>query len=321
MDSRVSVIIPTYNRPRWLRLAIESALRQTHPSIEVVVVDDGSATDAAHRIACSYPAVRYIFQENRGLGPARNMGLENSTSEYVGFLDDDDWLAADSVALRLLELEARPEAGLVYSDLYLATADGSVIGRYYAGRRQPLPIGDIYPALLRRNFIPVHAVLWRRTILEAVGGFPAGAQGVEDWYVLVRAAEQSSAHFVDRALGYYRLHDANMSLVRARQMKGAALTQAYIADSARFTRLPAAFRARVLTGYATEQWLDGDEAFGRRLLHMAQDAAPASVFPVIMQTLMRLGRPRTRWLMRQYWRVQAGLRKQTTPADYFLRRA
>ncbi len=321
MASLVSVIIPTYNRPRWLHQAIESVLRQTHPSIEVVVVDDGSATDAARRIAGSYPAVRYVFQKNCGLGAARNRGLESSGGEYVGFLDDDDWLAADSVALRLRELETRPEAGLVYSDLYLTTADGSVIGRYYAGRRRPLPMGDIYPALLRRNFIPVHAVLWRRTILEAVGGFPSGAQGVEDWYVLVRAAEQSSAHFVDQALGYYRLHSTNMSLARAKQTKGAALTQAYNADSVRFSRLPGTFRARVLTGYAMEQWLDGDEALGRRFLQMAQDADPASPYPVILRSLMLLGRPAARWLMRQTWFVRASLRKQTTSADYFLRRA
>ncbi len=321
MASVVSVVIPTYNRPRWLRDAIESALRQTHSSIEVVVVDDGSSTDEARLIAGSYPVARYIFQENQGLGPARNTGLENCAGEYVTFLDDDDWLSADSVAHRLRELEGHPEAGLAYSDLYLAAADGKVMGCYYAGRRRPLPSGDIYASLLRRNFIPVHAVLWRRTILEAVGGFPAAAQGVEDWYVLVRAAEQSPAHFVDRALGYYRLHDANMSLMRARQMKGAALTQAYVANSTRFTQLPAAFRARVLVGYASEQWLDGDEAFGRRLLQMARDTDPTSPFPVILRSLMLLGRPAARWLMRRYWAVRARLRKQVTSNDYFLRKA
>jgi len=270
MAASVSVVIPTHNRPRWLREAIESANGQSHSPVEVVVVDDGSVTDDARTIAVSYPGVHYVRQVNQGLGPARNTGIRESSGEFILFLDDDDWLTPDSVALHLKGLEGLPEAGLAYSDLYLASASGTVFGRYYASRQRPMPEGDIYEALLRRNFIPVHAVLWRRAALEAAGGFPTGGLAVEDWYLLLRAAETTAARFVDQPLGYYRLHDHNMSLNYSSQTRGAALVQRYVASSRRFSQVPAAFRARILASYAAEQWLDGDAELGQALLLKAQ---------------------------------------------------
>jgi glycosyltransferase involved in cell wall biosynthesis len=317
MHPSVSVIIPTFNRPRWLRAAIESVRCQSLAAVEAVVVDDGSSTEAAQAIATEYSDVRYIWQENRGLGGARNTGLQHSTGDYVAFLDDDDWLTPDALAPKAQILAACPESGFVYSDLYLTKADGSVLGNYYANRRRPMPEGDIYAALLRRNFIPVHAVLWRRSILEAVGGFPQEGRGVEDWNLLIRAAEQTEAKYVNQALGYYRLHGQNMSLDQAAQTTAAGLTQTHIAQSERFRRLPAAFRARVLGTYAREQWLYGDPGLGRKMLRLAQAADPLSLHVPLVLGLMMLGRPAGRQLMRWYWKLRASLR-QPSAADYFL---
>ena len=321
MEPRVSIIIPTFNRTRWLRQAIESALGQTYPRIEVVVVDDGSPADDARQIAASYPAVRYLQQTNSGLGAARNAGMGVSSGQCLVFLDDDDWLAAEAVAERLAVLQAQPDAGLVYSDLFLADSDGRVIARYYSQRARPLPEGDIHACLLRRNFIPVHSVMWRREVVEAVGGFPETRKGAEDWHVLVRATERWQARYVDQPLGYYRLHKHNMSLNFRGQIEGAALTQQYVAQSPRFAALPKRNQAQVLATYAHEQWLAGDPALAKTFLRLAQLADPSGLKSIVLQYGFLLGRPTGRLITRLYWRLRPLVSGQRAAADYFLSKA
>ena len=90
MSQSVTVIIPCYNGAAYLREAIDSALDQTHPPLEVIVIDDGSTDDSA-AIAESYgPPVCVIRQENQGESVARNRGIDEAKGDWVAFLDADD---------------------------------------------------------------------------------------------------------------------------------------------------------------------------------------------------------------------------------------
>ena len=91
----VSVVIACYNGERYLQEAIESALAQSYPRVEIIVVDDGS-TDGSSEIAKKFP-VRYVRQENRGLTESRNLGIRASRGNYVVFLDADDRLRRDAI--------------------------------------------------------------------------------------------------------------------------------------------------------------------------------------------------------------------------------
>ena len=319
MPPTVSIIIPTYNRPHWLGQAIESALGQTYPSTEIIVVDDGSANNAAGVIAAGYPNVRYEYQANKGLGAARNAGIRHSSGEFLAFLDDDDWLTPDSVAVRMAALEAVPEAGFVYSDLYLADAAGSVLGRYYAGAATLPPSGDVYRRLIKQNYIPVHSVLWRRRVMEDAGCFPIIGLGTEDWYVLVRAAEFATAIYLDCPVGFYRLHAHNMTLDYAGHVAAAAFTQQYIASD-RFASLASSEQVRVLLRFAGQHWLYGDLALAHNLLSKARTIDRFSPLPLILRSGMLLGRPFGRWLLgRLRWARQLSRRPSAT--QYFLQRA
>ena len=88
----VSVIIPNYNYAHYLREAIDSALGQTYPHIEIIVVDDGSK-DGSDEVIRSYgDRIRSVFQQNKGVSAARNAGVISGSGEYVAFLDaDDSW--------------------------------------------------------------------------------------------------------------------------------------------------------------------------------------------------------------------------------------
>jgi glycosyltransferase involved in cell wall biosynthesis len=96
----VSVIIVVYNGEKYIDEAIQSALNQTYKDIELIVVDDGS-TDGTKDVVEKYKNVKYIYQENRGQGSSRNVGIENSKGDYLAFLDADDLYASDKIEKQL----------------------------------------------------------------------------------------------------------------------------------------------------------------------------------------------------------------------------
>jgi glycosyltransferase involved in cell wall biosynthesis len=86
----VSVVIPTYNQPTFLREALESVLAQTFADYEIIVVNDGSTDDTAEQLKAYGNRLRVITQDNQGIGPARNRGMDEAIGRYIAFLDHDD---------------------------------------------------------------------------------------------------------------------------------------------------------------------------------------------------------------------------------------
>ena len=113
----VSVVIPTYNRCKYVTKAIDSVLAQTFTDYEIIVVDDGS-TDNTRVVLQSYLSkIRYIFQENKGVSAARNAGIVAAKGEWIAFLDsDDEWLSA-KLELQMKDINQHPDAILVCSNV------------------------------------------------------------------------------------------------------------------------------------------------------------------------------------------------------------
>ena len=88
----VSIVIPAYNASNYLAKAIDSALAQTYPNVEIIVVNDGSKDDGAtERIALSYgKKIRYLYKKNGGSSSALNLGIANMTGEWFSWLSHDD---------------------------------------------------------------------------------------------------------------------------------------------------------------------------------------------------------------------------------------
>ncbi len=98
MNKKISVTIPVYNvETDYIENAINSVINQTYKNIEIILVNDGSTDEKTLEFlkTINNPQIKIISQENKGLGGARNTGIENSTGEYIGFLDADDWLDTD----------------------------------------------------------------------------------------------------------------------------------------------------------------------------------------------------------------------------------
>jgi glycosyltransferase involved in cell wall biosynthesis len=205
-DLLVSIIIPCYNGEAYLQEAIESALAQTYRPVEVIVVDDGS-TDRSSEIAQKLP-VRYIRQPNRGLTKSRNLGVRKSRGSYVVFLDADDRLKPDAVKTGLRVLAGHPECAMAVGDHIFVSREG----RQIAGSRKECLPASHYEALLKSNFIEmISTVLFRRSVLEDVGGFDTKLRVAEDYELYLRIARDYPICCHSTVVAEYRMHQANVS--------------------------------------------------------------------------------------------------------------
>lgn len=128
MNNRtVSVVIPTYNRGHLIAEAIQSVLRQDllDCSLEIIVVDDGSVDNTQEVVAQFGKDVRYIYQDNQGVGAARNRGVEVASGEWLAFLDSDDLWLPDKLSLQFQVLQHFPEFKIIHSNFY--SSDGPQI--------------------------------------------------------------------------------------------------------------------------------------------------------------------------------------------------
>jgi len=201
----VSIIIRCYNQAHFLGEAIESTLQQTHPHVEVLVVDDGS-TDNTAEVVAQYPWVRYVHQPHLGRCAAGNAGLRKSRGGYIVFLDADDRLLPEALAVGLAGLLEYPECAFVHGHYRLINADGLPL----PGIQQPCAKRDHYLGLLQGNYIGMDAtVIYRRSVFETVSGFDTALEASEDYDLYLRIARQFPIHCHCRMVAEYRRHGAN----------------------------------------------------------------------------------------------------------------
>ena len=203
----VSIIIPCYRQARFLPDAIESVRAQTYRHFEIIVVNDGSPDDVGSVVA-KYAEVRCITQENRGLAGARNTGLQQCRGDLIVFLDADDRLLPHALESGVALLAADASLGFVAGHSRFITADGTPLPDEQRMRGPD----DPYLALLRRNSIRNPAVvMFRRSVLEQVGGFDSRIDACADYEMYLRISRTHPVRFHSGVVADYRKHGANMS--------------------------------------------------------------------------------------------------------------
>jgi glycosyltransferase involved in cell wall biosynthesis len=202
---RVTIVIPTYNHDRYIGEAIQSALAQTHPAHELLVVDNDS-TDNTRDVVARYPTVRYIHQTNQGICGSSNRGLHEATGEYVVFLHSDDHLLPHHLETSVSAFQSSPCAGFVSGDYRWFGAEGT----WHAHACDSSP--DDYAGLLRVNYIgPPIVVMFRRNVLISVGGFRPRFAYTCDTELYLRIARQYPIRCHHTVVAEYRRHDAQHS--------------------------------------------------------------------------------------------------------------
>jgi len=209
---RVAVVIPCYNREKYIRQAVDSVLAQDYPETSLIVVDDGSS-DRSRQVLESYgdqlKVLTHPNGENRGQSASINLGLACSESEYVAILDSDDWWATEKLSLQVSYLEAHPEVGLVYGNGYQVTEVGERKWRMYGSDHRE----DSDPARVLADcyFLVPNNSLVRRSVFNDVGGFDETLRAAQDHDIAIRIAEVTRIGYIPEVLFFYRRHADSIS--------------------------------------------------------------------------------------------------------------
>jgi glycosyltransferase involved in cell wall biosynthesis len=191
----VSVIIPCWNAEPFIGDAIRSALAQTYPGTEAIVIDDGS-TDGSLEIIKSFgDTIRWETGPNRGGGAARNRGLELAKGEFVQFLDADDRLAPDKLLVAVERLSVS-DADVCLCGFRVIDTDGSVT---VAGPDGP-PCGDALIWLLS-NDVRI-CPLYRSRTVKSAGGFDSSLCCCQDFDLNLRIAVRGGRYVFVSGAGY-----------------------------------------------------------------------------------------------------------------------
>jgi GT2 family glycosyltransferase/glycosyltransferase involved in cell wall biosynthesis len=221
LEPRVTVVIPTLDRPELLAPALASLTRQTLADMEVVVVDDGSKNAILVRSVAEafMPMVRFIRTGNAGEAAAVNRGIEAARGEFIGFLSDDDAYAPELLAESVAVLEREPDAIGTYPDWDIVDTSGYFIEAHR------LPEFDRKLMLVAHWCLPGPGVVVRRRVLQMTGGRDISFRFVSDFDLWLRATRYGRMIHLPLKLAYWRLHDSNLTTSdRRRQLAQERLT-------------------------------------------------------------------------------------------------
>lgn len=256
----ISVILPAYNGARFIGETLRSVRAQTHPSVEVIVVDDGSTDGTVDLVRASAPWARVFEQKNAGVSAARNRGLAEAKGEFVIFLDQDDIWHPLQLGRQLSCMQAAPGCGAVVCHYHHWRADQ---GTYAAPetlwgpdpglQTDPAFTGWVYHQFLWDCWAQTSGTLLRRSALQAVGGYDTALAYSEDWDLWLRLSLQFPFATLQWPSVLYRHHEVQGSrTVRERDFR-TELLERYAAQHGLASRdgrrmEPARFR-KIMAGY------------------------------------------------------------------------
>lgn len=230
MSPQVSIVIPCYNQAKFLPDALDSVLAQTLSDWECIIVDDGSpdhTPDVAERYCKRDPRIRLVSQSNRGLAGARNRGMDESRGRYIQFLDADDLIAPEKLALQVGALVRANRPSVSYTDYRYcpendvtktATRDSFPPPRFLRERH----LYDIAARWESELSIPCHCFLFdARFFRDQRMRFDETLPNHEDWDCWMRVfATDPEVYHVDTPLAIYRLHGSSMCVDREKMWAG-----------------------------------------------------------------------------------------------------
>ncbi|MGD9706810.1 MAG: glycosyltransferase family 2 protein [Candidatus Delongbacteria bacterium] len=206
----VSIVIPTHKRPELLKKAIESALEQTYPHTEIMVVDDNSG-DNTEEVVKDFSSgnIRYYRNES-SLGGAgtRNIGIENSQGEFIAFLDDDDIWYKDKIELQMQKIKENENNVLCTCGLQVVYAGEGL--KYFNFPK----IDDVsFSKMLLNNRVGITStVMVRRSALDKAGFFDTGLPAREEYELWIRLSRIGNFVSVNKPLLDYFIHPSRQQI-------------------------------------------------------------------------------------------------------------
>jgi hypothetical protein len=209
-EPSVSIVIATYNRRDWLRLAVDSVLEQDYRDLELVVMDDGS-TDGTPELLAEYegshPAERFRCSRHDNMGQARtlNRGYELARGEVLGYLSDDDLLAPGAVS-RLIAPLAEPDVVAAYPGYRIIDEGGAVIDTIRPPEYSPTEAFRLIDTVIGPG------CLAQRDALLATGGWDPSLRFMGDFILWIKLGMRGKIARVAEPLASWRRHGGGLSL-------------------------------------------------------------------------------------------------------------
>lgn len=213
MNPLVSILIPAYNAEKWIGITIESALQQTWPNKEIIVVDDGSK-DNTLSILKTYKSAscKIISQENKGASAARNLALSQAQGDWIQWLDADDILAPDKIENQLKKANSNNSSKILYSSAY-----GLFYYRYKKSKFYPdnlwqdlLPLEWMIIKFRDHLWMSMNAWLISRTLTDKTGKWNENLSLNDDGEYICRIVSAcENIVFVKEAVSYCRIGNVN----------------------------------------------------------------------------------------------------------------
>lgn len=240
--SAVSVIIPTFNRRRFVQEAVGSVLAQDFSDFELIVVDDGSTDGTAEQLSAYGSKIRVIRQENAGVSAARNRGIKVSTAPLIAFLDSDDLWLAGKLARQAAFFRKHTDALICQSE-ELWIRNGRRVNPRKKHRKRS---GMIFEHSLELCLVSPSAVMLRRRLLQEVGLFDEDLPACEDYDLWLRVSCRYPVYLIDEPLIVKRGGHADQLSRAAGLDRYRIRSMANLLDSGLLSSTQAAAAGRVL---------------------------------------------------------------------------
>ena len=208
----VSVVIPTYNRSNFLRESINSAIEQSRPADEIIIIDDAS-TDDTKNVVQSYSSdnIRYIFKNHSGAPDTRNQGIDEARGDYILWLDDDDTLEPNAIESHLEIIKSQPSVDVIYGKLqYFDDRTGNFL-KIFDPKDWHANSSMLISTLIKGSCIPNPATMIKKCAYEKIGRYDLNFKRAHDYEFWTRAASSLIFKKNDNIICRYRLHSNNMS--------------------------------------------------------------------------------------------------------------
>jgi len=191
---QVSVVIPTFNRVKWLGRAIQSVLDQTFPVLEIIVIDDGSIDGTRDMGLDNFgERVKYHYQENHGVSHARNTGIQKASGNWIAFLDSDDIWLPEKLQLQIAALEKNPEYRFCHTnEIWIRNGR-----RVNPMNKHDKSGGDIYRKCLALCVISPSSALVRGDVFDELGQFDESLPACEDYDFWLRYCSRYPVLYVE----------------------------------------------------------------------------------------------------------------------------
>ena len=234
----VTILINNFNYGRYLRQAIDSALAQDYPNLEIVVADDGS-TDELRLVIAGYGGkITPVLKPNGGQASALNAGFAGSKGDIICLLDSDDWFFPGKARALAEAFATCEEARWVFHPLLRIFPDGSIESksiattRFIDEREHATRYGKIYTSAP-----PTSGLCFKRKLLERLLPMPEEIRITSDDYLKLAAMSLAPGIYLNTDLAVQRIHDSNAYTLRADRLPVQARIQLLIAEALK-TRFP-----------------------------------------------------------------------------------